>query len=87
LAIQFPATASPEYVHRVLNLVEEVYRGVLEAGIGSMDDEIDRYGSGRFLVNVTSPRHIGEVSALISTLLRKHLFDDDAVVTRTDRAV
>jgi hypothetical protein len=71
-------------MHRALNYLEDVYRGLRDKGVGSIDD-IDRYASGRFVVRVSSSRHIGEVSSLISKLLDHHNLENEAIVSRADR--
>jgi hypothetical protein len=68
-------------MHRVLNFIEDVYRGVKDRDIGSVSD-IDHYGSGTFVVHASSSRYLGEVRALVSKQLKKHMLDADAVVTR-----
>jgi len=81
LKIQFPSPASPDLVHRALNFVEDVYRGANSQNIGSVDD-INHYGSGIFLVQVSSTRHFGEMRLLISKLLKRHMLEAEAVVVR-----
>jgi hypothetical protein len=44
-----------------------------------------RYGSGCFVVRVSSARHLGEMLSLISKLLKQHMLEKDAAVTRQDR--
>jgi hypothetical protein len=70
-------------MHRVLNFIEEVYREAREAGIGT-DDDIDHYGSGRFVVRVAATRRTGEMRTLVSALLKRHMLEHDAVVTRAE---
>ena len=71
-------------MHRVLNFIEDVWRMARDQEIGSVDD-IDHYGVGTFTVRVSSTRHLGEVLSLISKLLKQHMLERDAVVTRLDR--
>ena len=81
--IQFPSPASPDLMHRVLNYAEDVFRGLRDKGIGSIDD-IDNYASGCFIVRVSASRHIGEVSSLISSLLVHHNLESQGIVSRAD---
>lgn len=83
LYIQFASPASSEFMHRVLNFIEDVYRDAGKSAIGTVDD-IDHYGSGTFVVRVAATRHIGEMRALISRLLTRHMLEHDAVVTRVE---
>ena len=73
-------------MHRVLNLVEALYRELRDKSVGVLDSGIDHYASGRFVVRVSSSRHLGEVSSLMSRLLGQHNLRDDAVVMRADRS-
>jgi hypothetical protein len=84
LQIQFVSPAPSELMHRALNFIEDVYRMAKEQDIGAVDD-IDHYGSGTFVVRVSSARQLGEMRSLVSKLLRQHKLEGDAVVTRQDR--
>ena len=82
--IQFASPAPSEFMHRVLNFIEDVWRIARDQEIASVDD-IDHYGVGTFIVRVSSTRHLGEVLSLISKLLKQHMLERDAAVTRLDR--
>ena len=81
LQIQFPPAASTEFMHRVLNFIEDVHRTIDSQALGSIANS-DNYGSGGFYVSVASTRHLGEVNTAISRLLKQHMLAGDAVVTR-----
>ena len=84
IAIQFPSPATPELMHRALNFIEDVFRFTRDNGLGSVDD-IDHYRDGCFIVSISASRYLGEVHREISKLLRQHMLDADAVVSRPDR--
>ena len=84
ISIQFPSPASPELMHRALNFIEDVFRYARDNALGSVED-IDHYRSGQFLVTVTATRHLGSMLTEISRLLRQHMLEADAVVSRKDR--
>ena len=69
---------------RVLNFLEDVYRELMDTTFGFVESDIDHYASGRFVVRVSSARHLGSVSFLISKLLKQHNLESDATVTRAD---
>ena len=81
IAIQFPNPATPELMGRALNFIEDVFRFVRENSLGSVQD-IDHYREGRFLVTVSATRRLGDMRREISRLLRLHMLEKDAVVSR-----
>ncbi len=84
IAIQFPDPADEEAL-RVFNFIEEVHSFGVDKGIAAMDN-IDHYGNGRFVVTVSAARHLGEMNKAILHLLKKHNLQNEAVVSRLDRA-
>ena len=84
LVIQFPSPASSDLMGRVFNFLEDVHRGLMGTTFGSVESDIDHYASGRFVVRVSSARHLGSVSSLISKLLKQHNLESDATVSRAD---
>ena len=83
LQIQFASPAPVELMHRVLNFIEDVWRIARNEGIASVSD-IERYGAGTFVVQVSAPRHLGEVRAMITKCLKHHRLESKAAVTRVD---
>jgi len=84
IAIQFPHPAPPEMMHRAMNFIEDVFRFAKDNELGSVDD-IDHYRDGRFTVTISASRHLGAMHRQISKLLRQHMLEADAVVSRPDR--
>lgn len=70
-------------MHRALNFIEDVFRFAADTGIGSVDD-IDHYRDGKFIVAVKAQRHLGKMHDEIGRLLRQHMLEGDAVVSRLD---
>jgi hypothetical protein len=85
IAIQFPSPAKPEMMHRALNFMEDVFRFAQDRDIASVSD-IDHYGAGQFIVKISASRHLGKMQCEIFKLLREHMLEGDAVVSRLDRA-
>jgi hypothetical protein len=84
IAIQFPSPATPQMMHRAMNFIEDVFRFAEDKAIGSVND-IDHYRDGRFIVTISASRHFGEMHREISKLLRQHMLEGNAVVSRPDR--
>jgi len=84
ISIQFPSPATPELMHRAMNFIEDVFRYARDNAVGSVDD-IDHYRSGQFIVRVTATRYLGGMLSEISKLLRQHMLEADATVSRLDR--
>jgi hypothetical protein len=83
--IQFPSPPPENLTLRAFNFIEDVYRLARDQGLGTIDD-IDRYGSGLFVVRVSSSRHLGEMLSVIKKQLKHHMLEGDATVTRHRRS-
>ncbi len=69
---------------RALNFIEDVHRIAQQEEIGTVDD-IDHYASGCFVLRVSSSRRLGEMLSLVSKLLKQHMLENDAAVSRQGR--
>jgi len=85
IAIQFPHPTTPELMHRAMNFIEDVFRYAEDNALGTVAD-IDHYRTGQFVVTLSASRHLGEMNREISKLLRQHMLESDAVISRLDRA-
>lgn len=79
--IQFPNPPPESFTLRAFNFIEDVYRLARDRGLGTIDD-IDHYGSGLFVVRVSSSRYLGEMLSVIKKQLKHHMLESDATVTR-----
>jgi len=83
--IQFPNPPPDSFTLRAFNFVEDVYRAARDQGLGTIDD-IDRYGSGLFVIRVSSSRQLGGMLSVIKKQLKHHMLEGDATVTRHRQA-
>jgi hypothetical protein len=79
--IQFPNPPPQDLPLKAFNFLEDIYRVAQDQNLGTIDD-IDHYGSGLFVVQVASARHLGEMLAVIKKQLKKHMLQSEATVTR-----
>jgi hypothetical protein len=83
LIIEFAAPPPPGLAHRLFNFLEDTDRVARRHNIGALD-EINRYGSGRFIARISASRHLWEMKQLITRLLEQHMLTTEAVVSRAD---
>ena len=83
IEIQFPYPTTPDLMSQTLNLIEDIYRDTKESGVATVD-EIDSYGTGRFVITVISTRRLGEANSIINRRIQNSRFADVAQITRLD---
>jgi hypothetical protein len=81
VTIEFGDT-TPDLTHRVRNFGEALYREFERtSGAAISLDEVDR-ATNQLQVDVRATRHLGTALELVNKLLRQHMLDEVAHVTR-----
>lgn len=82
ILIQFPANPDANFVHRLRNLGEDLWREVERSGLGSVGGiETVDCAADRLRVEIRKTRKIRTVRKLVEKLLAVHFSDYEPTIT------